>query len=173
MGVVVRPAIETDAQRIAEVHVGTWQAAYRGIVPDQFLDSLDVGQRARAWRKTLGQDDPDWPSMQTSVAVHDDRVIGFASIGPTRDDDATPAVGELYAIYVDADHWDSGAGKALIVEAIDELRARYSEAVLWVLEANDRARRFYEKGGWRFDGATKDDDSRGFTLREVRYRIAL
>lgn len=169
----VRPAKADDARAIAEVHVGTWQAAYRGIVPDDFLDALDVAQRAEAWSKTLAHTDPDWPGMQTSVAVLDGRVLGFASIGPTRDDDSTPATGELYAIYVDADHWDSGAGKALMIAAIHQLRERFEHAVLWVLDENARARHFYEKGGWRFDGATKDDDSRGFTLREVRYRIAL
>lgn len=58
--------------------------------------------------------------------------------------------------------------------AVDTLaELGFDAATLWVLEGNQRARRFYEKGGWSTDGATKVDDSPGFPIAEVRYRRPL
>jgi hypothetical protein len=58
--------------------------------------------------------------------------------------------------------------------AVAELaRLGYAGAVLWVLDVNDRARRFYALAGWAEDGARKTDGSRGFDITEVRYRTAL
>lgn len=150
---------------MAVVHVGTWRDAYRGIVPDEFLDGLDVAQRIEAYREHRVLDDPERPLF---VAETDERIVGFVNLGPSRDEDAA---GELYAIYVMAERWDTGVGRALMEVALDALAGRYPQSTLWVLEENDRARRFYEKGGWRFDGTTKDDDRGTFVLREVRYRI--
>ena len=163
---VVRAATIDDAEPIARVHVRTWQQAYRGLVPDEFLDAMDVEQRAGVWRKGMLSDDerPVW------VAETDGEVVGFASAGPSRDEDD---VGELYGIYVDANHWDTGAGRDLMVTATEWLRARHREATLWVLEKNARARRFYEKGGWFFDGTSMNDDRTSFVLQEVRYRVDL
>ncbi|MBV9093965.1 MAG: hypothetical protein JO132_08830 [Streptosporangiaceae bacterium] len=58
--------------------------------------------------------------------------------------------------------------------ALERLAAAgFEQAILWVLDSNVRARRFYEAGGWSTDGAVKDDDSRGFRMTEVRYRRPL
>ena len=106
----------------------------------------------------------------TFVAARDKDVVGFASVGPSRD---MPELGELYAIYVDPSMWSAGAGQALIAEAERELASRYDEAALWVLEDNPRARRFYERAGWQPDGARKEFDRWGVAAPEVRYRKRL
>jgi GNAT superfamily N-acetyltransferase len=102
-------------------------------------------------------------------------IVGFASFGPSRDGDIDPRVtGEVFAIYVDPGAWGTGAGRALMGSAVTELaRLGYADAILWVLDTNDRARRFYAIAGWEEDGAHKTDGSRGFDIAEVRYHRTL
>lgn len=109
------------------------------------------------------------------VADDDGSVIGFVGYFPSRDPDANPALtGEIGAIYLLPEAWDRGAGRRLMDAVIDVLAvAGFTQATLWVLESNMRARRFYETGGWSADGTAKLDDSRGFPLSEVRYRRSL
>ena len=93
---------------------------------------------------------------------------------PSSEPGEDPDVGELFAIYLQPDVVERGIGKALMAKAEQFLRAEpYVEATLWVLETNERARRFYESLGWRPDGATQDEPGFGYTLHEVRYRKAL
>jgi RimJ/RimL family protein N-acetyltransferase len=165
----VRTAVIEDAYGIATVHVRTWQAAYRGIVPDEILDAMDIERRAERWRD-------DWlstPGGGIWVAEEDEAIIGWANAGPSRDSDEAAAQGELYGIYVAPTEWGTGAGRSLLDVATAWLSERYESAALWTLVANARARRFYEKNGWRFDGTTKDDDRGSFVLHEVRYSIDL
>jgi GNAT superfamily N-acetyltransferase len=165
----VREAVIEDAYGIATVHVRTWQAAYRGIVPDGILDAMDIERRAERWRD-------DWlstPGGGIWVAEEDGAIIGWANAGTSRDSDDAAAQGELYGIYVASTEWGTGAGQSLMDVATAWLGERFESAALWTLEANARARRFYEKNGWRFDGTTKEEDARGVVLREVRYRIDL
>lgn len=160
----VRRAESGEELAIAKVHVGTWQVAYRGIVPDDVLDAMDVQRRAAivAEMNMLARpDEPTWVAER-------DGIVGFAGAGPSRDEDGA---GELYAIYVDPSEWGRGAGEALMDEAASFLRDRFPDATLWVLRDNARARRFYEKHGWTFDGTTKDEERPGFVLHEVRYRV--
>jgi GNAT superfamily N-acetyltransferase len=147
------------------VHVETWQSAYRGIVPDDFLDAMSIEQRLAAYDEDMlaTPEQPMWVAER-------DRIVGFASAGPSRDAEGE---GELYAIYVDASQWGRGTGDALMGVVLDHLRPRFEAATLWVLEANVRARRFYEKYGWAFDGTVEDFARADFVLPEVRYRIDL
>jgi ribosomal protein S18 acetylase RimI-like enzyme len=97
-------------------------------------------------------------------------VVGFASVGPSRDE---RDIGELYAIYVDPEDWSQGAGGALLEHAEQRLARDFDEATLWVLAANLRARRFYEKAGWHSDGTNKTEDRLGVRSEETRYRKRL
>jgi GNAT superfamily N-acetyltransferase len=169
----VRQARAGDAGQIAVVHVRSWQAAYRGLVPHDYLDDLDPDLRQASWEAALAQD--AWPRAGVLVAAAGEEIAGFAALGPARDDDEDPALtGEIRAIYLLPQAWGRGAGRQLMTTALDVLaRARYEQATLWVLDSNDRARRFYEAAGWQPDGAVKTDAARGFPLAEVRYRHAL
>ena len=112
---------------IAKVHVETWQTAYRGIVPDDFLDAMDVALRARNYSDDM-LTDPDRPMW----VAERERIVGFTGAGPSRDADGE---GELYAIYIDASEWGRGTGDVLMVAALDHLRPRFDAATLWVLES--------------------------------------
>jgi GNAT superfamily N-acetyltransferase len=167
----VRSANLDDCAAIAAVHVRTWQAAYRGHLPDELLDRLNVDERTEMWRKLIVK-----PGRVLLVADDlDGSISGFCDLIPSRDADAKPTTAEITAIYVSPDKWGQGIGQELLNAA--EARARgdgFSELSLWVLEANQRARAFYEKFGFVLDGSTKEDERRGgFVIREVRYRKPL
>lgn len=100
----------------------------------------------------------------------DGSIAGWTSFGPSRDNDDKEA-GEVYAIYVEQSHWRQRTGRALLTDAILYLgRKGYSSVNLWVLEENQRARRFYEKAGFGLDGASKTIEIDGCELLELRYR---
>jgi ribosomal protein S18 acetylase RimI-like enzyme len=162
----IRRAKLDDAAAIAEVHVRTWQAAYEHVFGAERLTGVTVEQRLPMWRQILRD------AEQTAlVAEEGDGIIGWCTVGPSRDDDAD---GELWGIYVLPDAWGSGAGTALMTAGIEALRASgRREVILWVLEDNPRARRFYEREGWALDGARKDDEFLGVRVTEVRYRRSL
>lgn len=169
----IRAAVPSDAPGIAAVHARAWQRAYRGIVPDDFLAVLTakVDERARWWRERLSGMDP---ALRVWVAFCDDRLAGFCTTGPCRDEDALPGTGEVRAIYLDPEMAGRGIGRALFTHAVNDLREQgFHAATLWVLQENRRARRFYEAAGWRPDGATKTEHRPGFDLHEMRYRVAL
>jgi GNAT superfamily N-acetyltransferase len=162
----IRQARLGDAAGIARVHVTTWQAAYRGIVPDDYLDALTVEQRIAAYERSGLLNDAERPMF---VFDRKGVILGFVGVGPSTDE---TGVGELYSIYVDSEHWGGGVGAALLGHADAWLEERFPEATLWVLEDNVRTRRFYERSGWRPDGTVKNDDRGSFVLREVRYRTS-
>ncbi|MEU4573430.1 MULTISPECIES: GNAT family N-acetyltransferase [Nonomuraea] len=169
----VRQATPADAEAIAGIHVRSWQAAYRGLMPQDHLDGLDPAARLPRWRRLLGE--TAWPRSGILVAEDDGGVTGFTGFGPARDPDQDPAsVAEITTLYLAPEAWGRGIGGALLGTAVDALTgAGYGLATLWVLDTNARARRFYEALGWRGDGTVKPDDLRGFPLTEVRYALAL
>jgi GNAT superfamily N-acetyltransferase len=159
---LVRRAEPADARRVAEVHTRTWQTAYRHVFPPEVLDSLDVEERVRGWLERIEADMAVW------VAETGDGIAGFLAAGPSRTEDG---LGELYAIYVLPEAWGSGAGAALMSAFKDWLADEgYTTAMLWVLADNPRARRFYEREGWRVDGE-RVDTIRGIDVPEALYRL--
>lgn len=164
----LREASIEDAAQIAAVHVETWQAAYGALLPADFLASLDMAQRVRSWHDRLLAGDAE---RSTVVAERDGAIVGFAVTGAARDEGAGASVGELMALYCHPRAWGSGVGRALITDAVERLSAAgYEEAILWVLEGNERAERFYRAAGWRSDGALKHAEIGGTQVRELRYR---
>lgn len=164
----IRRAEISDASEIARIHVETWRIAYAEIVPSSYLARLDKEERAKSWANKLSD-----PNEEARVAVlADGSIAGWTSFGPSRDNDDKEA-GEVYAIYVDQSHWGQGTGRTLLTDAILHLgRKGYSSVSLWVLEENQRARRFYEKAGFDLDGASKSIEIDESELREFRYRSA-
>lgn len=161
----LRMAVPQDARAIATVHVRSWQAAYRGLLPDDFLDGLRVEERME--RYTF---DGEWPTAPlTFVATRDGAICGFATVGPSRDTDRQ-GEGEIYALYVEPSQWSNGVGRILLAESCRALLERgFDRAVLWVLAGNDRAERFYRSAGWRREGSKRDEDVWGVDAHVVRF----
>lgn len=181
-----RLAVPADAPGIAFVHVRSWQATYPGVVPQPVLDRMSVERRAAFWRETIARSLDEGTDAGERVWVAEgpagDRarerggddaasgIVGFASIGPARDDDLPPGAGELFAIYLRREAWSTGIGRQLFAAAVDDMAVRHEPLVLWVLTDNARARGFYEAAGWRPDGTARILDFDGTPIEEIRYR---
>ncbi len=166
----IRPAQPRDAAEMALLHVRTWQAAYRGQLPEAYLESLEaeIEQRTARWERLIASAASRRQSQL--LALDGDRIVGFVTFGPS-DGAPDPEIGELYAIYVDPGSWDRGIGRELFAAAVRGLAdSGFAAATLWVLESNARARRFYEAAGWVADGAKKTERRGEVELHEVRYR---
>lgn len=173
-GVLIRPATVADADAIGSVHVRAWQAGYRGLLPDALLDGLSVEGRQRTWRARLEAGLEGDQLLLVAEDPVDGHVCGWCSIGRLRPEgtaDLDPVrVGHLWAINLEPEAWGRGIGPALLAAGTDALAARgHARAILWVLDTNARARRFYEREGWRPDGASQLDEKDGVPLAEVRY----
>lgn len=162
----VRAATPEDADAIARIHVDTWRAAYRGQIPEAYLDSLSTEERAKTWAGTLARPGP-------GKVLVTDLLTGFCFFGPSRDGE--DAVAEIFAIYVRPDSWRRGAGRLLCEEAQRDARSRECSAMtLWVLTTNERARRFYDHVGYAPDGGERTNTRlTGHPLHEMRYRKVL
>jgi len=164
---IIRRATERDAPAIASVHVNSWQWAYRGLLPDAYLDNLSVADRETMHADRLA----DEGETRTWNVERDGMVVGFASTRPSRELDALPEDAEVGAIYLLADVAGTGIGDGLLDAATRDVAARgYKRITLWVLETNTRARRFYEKRGWTPDGTTKTETFGGVEVVEMRYQ---
>lgn len=169
---LIRQPKPEDAPTLAEIHVTSWQAAYRGLLPDELLANLSVSQRMRFWQRSIAeQPETIWVGAVGKDDDENDRLVGFVHFGPSRDDDADPqCCAEIYAIYLASDCWGKGYGAALWEKARQSLQA-YDEIMLWVLKGNNRAIRFYEQAGFYADGGEKTENYRDqATLHELRYR---
>ena len=137
---------ETDEELCGRgyVHCTSWQAAYRGIVSDRYLDSMTVEATTARARQC-----PE----NTLIAKDKGKVVGFAVYGPSRDEDLMDA-GEVVAIYVLSEYYGHKIGYRLMNEAVSRL-SEYNTIFVWVLEQNERAIRFYHRYGFEFDGCKK------------------
>ena len=145
MMIEIKP-METEAEirGKAYVHWKSWQEAYAGIVDAGYLADLTLEkceERAFRWTENL------------LVAKVGSKVVGFAGYGACGDEDL-PGAGEVFAIYVLPEYCGAGVGGELMRAALDRLGA-YDAVAVWVLRDNARAIRFYEKWGYRADGAEK------------------
>jgi ribosomal protein S18 acetylase RimI-like enzyme len=171
MTVRIREAVPADARTIAEIHVRSWQAAYRGQLTDDYLEGLRAEDRLDQHRRGLEEPMAEW---RTWVAEDERGVAGFAVTGPSQDADADPKTGEVYAIYLEPDRVGTGVGRELFAHAVGDLRGRgFRTATLWVLETNELARRFYENAGWKPDGTVTSERVDCEMRPTVRYRTGL
>ena len=167
----IREAEPRDAKAIAEIHVRSWQAAYRGQLTDDYLNGMSVDERLEQHRRSLEEPRAEW---RTWVADDDGQVAGFAVTGPSEDADAEPTTGEVYAIYLEPERVGTGLGRGLFEHVVEDLRARgFTTVTLWVLASNERARRFYEIAGWHADGTETSERVDCEMRPTVRYRVEL
>ena len=167
---MIREAVEADANAMGHLHVRAWQRAYRGVMPDEYLDGLQAQDRIAMWQGRISR--TDLPPLLVAVVADD--VVGFAAFGAVQAPTTPPACGELYAMNLDPDHWGRGIGRVLLRRVTEALVAMgYEEAVLWVVPENQRARALYESEGWVADGGVSTEEILGVTVTDIRYRKPL
>lgn len=164
--VALRPATPADAEAIAGISVRGWAHAYADFLDARVLAQRTVEGQAERWRGWLAGDE-----TRTQVAEVAGRIAGYATVGASRDADATPAVGELAGLYVDPHAQGAGLGTILLDDAVARLRAGgFSAATLWVFEENGLGRAFYERHGWAVDPGGAGREGADWHGPALRYR---
>ena len=166
MEIRIREANPIDAGAIARVHVDTWRTAYAGILPAEFLAGLSYAEREQMWKRALTADRP--ATSMLVAETHGCKIVGFAYGAPERE--GNPLYhGELFAIYVLQGHQRSGVGRRLFsAMARHFISQDIDSMLLWVLEDNHPARRFYELMGGEYV-EQKTITIGGTDLMEVAY----
>ncbi|GAA4319853.1 GNAT family N-acetyltransferase [Streptomyces venetus] len=171
-GLRIREMTLADCDRVAEIRVGGWQSAYRGLIPQSYLDGLSVREDAERRRTHLTRSDGSVVNLVAEGTGGE--ITGWACHGPYRDGEALTPDAELYALYVHPDRVGQGVGRALLTESVTRCSAAgHDRMLLWVLQENSRARRFYERAGFHADGAAEPFEVQGVTVPEVRYARTL
>jgi len=162
---VIRAAEVDDAAAIATVHVDTWRAAYAGMIPQSYLDSLTVQNRSTGWVRLLERGEVGGFTLVSEG--HDRRVVGFASAGPSRSH-RRYFQGEISQLYVLPAFQQGRHGRRLFLAAANRLaETGHTGLIVWVL-ADNPARQFYEKlGGVKV--AETQRPFAGVLLREIAY----
>ncbi|MEU7189312.1 GNAT family N-acetyltransferase [Streptomyces sp. NPDC039022] len=171
----IRDMEQADIDAVAAIRVRGWQTAYAGLMPQAYLDGLSAAEDAAARREFFAAAPPEVVNL---VAEQDGTLIGWAAFGPARAEDGAPpppaSEGELYALYLPPERIGTGIGRALTDACLARAgRNGFRALRLWVLKGNARARRFYERAGFRADGAEEAYEVAGVAVPEVRYRRPL
>ncbi|MEU8237787.1 GNAT family N-acetyltransferase [Actinoplanes missouriensis] len=163
MTVSLRPATDADLPAVGALHHRSRAAAYAHLVDPASFDARGAEMMAAYWVERWRW---ERDTHRLTVALDGDELIGFTYVGPSE----TEGAAELYAIHLDPSRVGTGAGRLLMIDALEALRAYGTDrAVLWVLEGNEVARRFYDRGGWAPDGATRDDTVNDQPVTHIRY----
>lgn len=182
VSITVRPADRAgDAWAIADIHVASWQSAYREILPARYLDSLHVVDVGPRWLQRVQTQVRLRPLVCDLWVIEENgTVVGFSLLGACRDQargdeaDMIGFAGEVHMIYLHPRRLGAGLGKHLLEHALDLLAQRgYYWAVVWVLEDNHRAQAFYRRMGLRPDGARRFDRFEGRAVPVLRFARAL
>ncbi|MET8825182.1 GNAT family N-acetyltransferase [Streptomyces sp. NPDC004610] len=157
-----------DCARVGEIRTEGWRSAYRGLMPQPYLDALSATEDAERQRTRLAR---RAPGVVDLVAERDGEILGWSCHGPYREDTgATTPDAELYALYVDPSRQGQGVGRALLrVSLRGCASAGHPRMLLWVVEGNTRARRFYARAGFHPDGTEEPYEVAGARVPEVRY----
>lgn len=169
MEVLIRQATIDDTKVISLIGVASWKSAYRGIVPDEYLDSLTVEKRERYITASLAN-----TAKHFVIAEADGRAVGMACFYPSCNGTTNKEVWELEAIYVLPQYWDKGIGRILINHVFQYMREHNAfVCILWVLNDNYHAKGFYEHICLTNTGVEKTINIGGKDLIEVCYSICL
>lgn len=165
MSLVIRKAMPSDAAAMADIHMRSWSAAYAAIIDEEAI-ALANAKRPELWRRILSG------SHDAYIALSDGVPAGLMSVHASRDADR-PAAGEIGGLYLAPEYFGRGIGAQMMQFGLAELRrSEFREVILWVLAGNARARKFYEKCGFRPDGAEKQVTI-GKPLTEIRFSQSL
>ena len=159
---MIRLAGVGDAEALGRVHVRAWQVGYKDVFDPEFLDGLDIQARVKWFHRVIGM---DTPVLVADVAGDP---VGFAMVGAARA--GKRGWGEVFSIYVHPEFWGGGHGFHLLVASerafVDD---GFDRGLLWVLDSNNLARRFYERQGWVLSSQIKLEEIGGVQVNEVRY----
>ncbi len=161
----IRKATIDDIKDISRIHALSWKSAYKGIIPQTYLDELKEDFWVSAFETWLND-----KVLTAQVMMENGSIIGCVAYGKARDKSLF-SWGEIVSIYLLPEYFGKGYGNKLLESALLDLKqSGFQNIYLWVLKQNQRARYFYEKNKWRFN---EDDECvceiAGKQLTEIRY----
>jgi ribosomal protein S18 acetylase RimI-like enzyme len=168
----VKPRIRAgglvDVAAVAALHALSRQVTYRGIIPAGALRAMTAKGLSRSWTDRVAREHATHRLYLAEVAGD---LRGFSYVGPGDEiERVPPGTGVLYAIHVHPDAQGTGIGRALMDLSLRTFADwQYANAILWVLEGNERACRFYERNGWRHDGTVRESPIGNVVTRQLRY----
>jgi len=167
MDIVIRLATSNDALDMAEVHMRSWEAAYKNIIPTEFILEKNAGRPA-LWETILAKE-----NNTQYIIEKNGKTVGMLGAGISRDDDVDDDTYELMGIYLLPEYFRQGIGTQAVEFAFTKARSLDMKVmIVWLLEENVNAKRFYEKHGFTVDGITREENF-GKILNSIRMRIDL
>ena len=158
---IIRRAMQNDARQIAEIIVEDWKNAYRGIIDDDFLDSMSVEER---YQRELQR------YQIYKVAAVNEKIMGLTwnEINDSDDSDC-----EIIALYVKYEERKSGIGRGLFLDSVEEFKSQGKKRmIIWCLKENYEARKFYEKmGGLEYKYGTHKWGNRAYDMVSYIYNL--
>ena len=166
----IRRAVPEDARAVAEIHVISWQSAYKDLLPPEHLASLSVEKREKSWCECIAAGTPE-----LLVANDNGSTVGWINFGKSRDNDAPVSRAEIWALYVAPASWSTGVGRMLWLRAFERMTEQgFRTCSLWVIAENVRAIQFYRNAGFvQEPSSAKSLELGGVNVQEVRYVRAI
>lgn len=144
---IVKKAAMQDVAAISQIHAASWKEAYKGLVPQAYLDQLKNDFWEAAFTQWIGD-----KRLEVLLLLDSSTPVGTVAYGKARDERYS-SYGEIVSLYVLPSYFGRGVGKELLEASIQELyKMQYKGIYLWVLKENHRARKFYEKNQFMFTG---------------------
>jgi RimJ/RimL family protein N-acetyltransferase len=166
MDITIRKAMINETYEFASCKIEAWQSAYKGIIPDEYLNSMSVEQHAERYKEWMKDQNTEY-----YFVICNNETAGILVLSKCDNEDK-PNAGDIIAIYLLKPYWNKGHGRTMMNFAMDRLKQLgYDEVVIWSLEDNIRAKQFYEKFGFVFDGS-KVEMNFGELLTAVRHVVS-
>ena len=163
MEVIIRKANPEENEDIAKITDIEWRTTYKNILPEEVIEKREkVAREKRKLRKETIKKEKNY-----FVALINNKIVGFSSIGPTTDNEY-PNAGQIYACYILDEYHGLGIGRKLIIKSIEELISRgYTTMITGCLVGN-LANEFHKSVGGEYIKTT-DFDIFGFKAKENIY----
>lgn len=150
MNITIRLATPYDAPKMAEIHMKSWEIAYKDIIPIDFINEKN-STRHSLYKRVITEE-----NMNSYIILDGDKEVGIFKIADPQDNDLGDDFYELHYIYLHPDYFRLGIGTKVMEFVCDKVRCLNKKAIsCWVLADNVNSIQFYDKCGFIPDGASK------------------
>lgn len=160
---LIRKVKYEDIEQIVDINIKDWKKIYKGIIDDDILNNLDRDKKIKKWKKSYN-------SGNVIVAECTEKIVGYCRYDENATSDNIDIDSEIIALYVDCEKIGNGIGKKLVEYVVKDLKNKNkSKMIIWCLEKNYNARKFYEKMGGKLLTNEKFFEKEGRKYKEVGY----
>lgn len=168
MRITIKDARVQDAETISNIYAESWKVAYKGLIPQRYLEELQNDFWVSAFQNWINNN-----ILKVKQIYENDTPVGCIGYGKSRDE-KLPNWGEIVSIYIHPDYFRKGYGQKMLDIALTDLKIDgFQNCYLWVLKENMTARLFYEKNGFQCNQDVFNLEIMGEKLMDIRYVIDL